>query len=397
MVVVGVVRSRHSCEREFAHFDKRIASMMRFSVQLCCSGSCCETIGGFWAATAPVRPVDDVPGGDSYGEACVCRLPSAWPARDTSCCGHDQGPQDRALGRSMPATLRKHDCGCCGAVVVTVMSSAECPCVDAGGVSACSSLSHCTIFLIDLSPYFGCHEMVGEWPSRGKGLAAAAKLFYQSAGEVRELDRLPTVHRRQAGSRPRVCHRSHVSVRDDAHLLSSLITRLDVSLMSCIFGLVSSVSTLLHAVTPYHQHSISNMVSFRLAFVFVSCLSHFSGPMVHGYFKRTYVLFLAFHTHAVRPRALRSYNASLGARFKNTRLRLVVFMDNGASGSIRTANGSTKRDFSQFRPRAVAECRIADVVDAAERKVELPLFSEEDAGVQLKSRVRLHVIDDSVC
>lgn len=72
-------------------------------------------------------------------------------------------------------------------------------------------------------------------------------------------------------------------------------------------------------------------------------------------------------------------------------------MDNGASGSIRTSNGSTKRDFSQFRPRAVAECRIADVVDAAERKVELPLFSEEDAGVQLKSRVRLHVIDDSVC
>ena len=36
------------------------------------------------------------------------------------------------------------------------------------------------------------------------------------------------------------------------------------------------------------------------------------------------------------------YNASLSARFKQTRLRLIVFMDNGASGSIRTASGSTR-------------------------------------------------------
>ena len=90
------------------------------------------------------------------------------------------------------------------------------------------------------------------------------------------------------------------------------------------------------------------------------------------------------------------YNASLSARFKQTRLRLIVFMDNGASGNIRTASGSTKRDYSQFRPRAVAECRISDVVDAEERKIDLALFSDADAGKELKCRVKLRVIDDSV-
>lgn len=91
------------------------------------------------------------------------------------------------------------------------------------------------------------------------------------------------------------------------------------------------------------------------------------------------------------------YNESLGPKFKRTSIRFIIYMDNGASGSaLRSSNGSQKRDYSAFRPAALAECQLCDIVDSAEKQLNLPLMNYTDASIPCKSILRVRVIGDDV-
>eukprot|EP00038_Savillea_parva_P030121 m.75658 g.75658 ORF g.75658 m.75658 type:complete len:1079 (-) comp9010_c0_seq1:104-3340(-) len=92
------------------------------------------------------------------------------------------------------------------------------------------------------------------------------------------------------------------------------------------------------------------------------------------------------------------YNDSLGPKLKQTHVRFIVYMDNGASGSmVRSQSGSTqKRDYSAFRPAALAECRLQDVCDSEDKHLTLPLLSYGNANVKLKSSITLRLVVDDV-
>eukprot|EP00035_Acanthoeca_spectabilis_P039896 m.65711 g.65711 ORF g.65711 m.65711 type:complete len:1070 (-) comp9779_c0_seq1:860-4069(-) len=90
------------------------------------------------------------------------------------------------------------------------------------------------------------------------------------------------------------------------------------------------------------------------------------------------------------------YNESLGPKFKRTHVRFIVYMDNGASGSMRTASGSQKRDYSAFRPAALAECQLCDIVDSPNKSLNLALMSWANAAVPFKSTLQCRVVGDNL-